>query len=208
MKDWIKETGIGIMISGICFFALFGPNMMKNPEPNIPYTEFSAEVKVVREYPDSSSCIGMATEIPHVAEMEVEVLKAAPIEVPGYIVEITERVGEQYDICPELLQAIAWRESRFDADAVNASGTCFGLMQVSEKWHSHRMNDGENLLDPETNIRVATEYLSELFERYEDPAIVLMIYNGDSRWSKSNYISGYAEDILSLSAELEDFHGK
>ena len=125
------------------------------------------------------------------------------IAVPEYIVKLTEEIGQAYAISPELLQAIAWRESRFDPEAVNAARTCFGLMQVSAKWHSHRLTDGEDIMDPVVNIRLAAEYLVELFERYEDPALVLMIYNGDSRAFEEGYISGYAREVMELAEELE-----
>lgn len=201
MKEWVKEIGIGFMMAGIFFFSLFGPNMIRGIDAKEPKLSFTIAETFSRDSP--LSVVGQASEVPHVTAVEAETVKEAPIEVPENIVSITEKIGEQYNICPELLQAIAWRESRFDETAVNASGTCYGIMQVSEKWHSHRMNTGENLLDPETNIRVAAEYLSELFERYEDPAIVLMIYNGDSRWKNEGYISSYAEEILEMANALE-----
>lgn len=202
MKEWIKEIGIGFIISGIFFFSLFGPNILMDDEAQRPEMRFETVQEVSRERPEVSA-IGVSVEIPHVMAVEAETVKEAPIEVPENIASITEKIGEQYNICPELLQAIAWRESRFDETAVNAAGTCYGIMQVSEKWHSHRMEAGENLLDPETNIRVAAEYLAELFERYEDPAIVLMIYNGDSQWKKEWYVSSYAEEILEMANALE-----
>lgn len=203
MKEWIKEIGIGLMISGIFFFSLFGPGIlrgapMKEPERYAKETE----AMIDREEMALSS-IGGDYEIPHVTAVEAETVRVPPIEVPGNIKELTEKAGERYGIAPEFLQAIAWRESRFQPDAVNAAGTCFGIMQVSEKWHSHRLETGENLMDPETNIRVAAEYLKELFERYQDPEIVLMIYNGDKRALEEGYISRYAKDILELSEKLE-----
>lgn len=202
MKEWIKEIGVGFMMSGIFFFSLFGPNILKEEEAKKPEMQFETVQEVSRESPEVLDT-SVSAELPHVTAVKAETVKEAPIEVPENIVSITENVGERYNICPEFLQAIAWRESRFDETAVNASGTCYGVMQVSEKWHSHRMEAGENLLDPETNIRVAAEYLSELFERYEDPAIVLMIYNGDSRWKNEWYISSYAEEILEMANALE-----
>ena len=54
---------------------------------------------------------------------------------------------------------------------------------------------------------VACDYLEELFEEYEEPSIVLMAYNGDSRWQQGE-ISYYAEHILEMAAELEEKHGK
>lgn len=44
-----------------------------------------------------------------------------------------EQAGEEFNICPEFLEAIAWRESRFKKSAENKG--CSGLMQVAVEWH-------------------------------------------------------------------------
>lgn len=122
-----------------------------------------------------------------------------------------ERVCEPVNICPELVQAIIERESRWNPNAVN--GDCMGLMQISERWHRERMErlGVTDLFDPYDNILVGVDYMAELFERYEDPGMVLMIYNGDSRAKNlqaTGNLSEYADWILTRSAELERQHGK
>lgn len=115
------------------------------------------------------------------------------------------------DICPEFVEALIERESRWNPEAVN--GDCVGLMQISERWHKERMRalGAKDLRDPFDNIDVGVDYLRELFERYEDPGMVLMVYNGDSRakdLQATGNLSEYAEWILTRSAELEREHGK
>lgn len=115
------------------------------------------------------------------------------------------------DICPEFVEALIERESRWNPEAVN--GDCVGLMQISEQWHKERMRalGAKDLKDPFDNIDVGVDYLRELFERYEDPGMVLMIFNGDSRakdLQSTGNLSEYAEWILKRSAELEREHGK
>lgn len=128
------------------------------------------------------------------------------------VLEIAEEVGDAYGICPEFLQAIAYHESRYIPDA--DGGSCVGLMQISPKWHGERMErlEVDDLTDPYGNMLVAADYLAELFEEWEDPGVVLMKYNGDSRAEEcaetGAEISDYAKDILELSAELERKHGK
>lgn len=122
-----------------------------------------------------------------------------------------ERVCEPVNICPELVQAIIERESRWNPNAVN--GDCMGLMQISKRWHRERMErlGVTDLFDPYDNILVGVDYMAGLFERYEDPGMVLMIYNGDSRAKNlqaTGELSEYAEWILNRSAELERQHGK
>lgn len=137
---------------------------------------------------------------------------ASGIEVPEEIRGISEELGAQYNICPELIQAVCFKESGFRTDVEN--GGCTGLMQVSEKWHRERMErlGVTDLKDARENMTVGTDYLSELFGRYEDAGAALMEYNGDSRISKlvdgTGGLSDYADEVLAISAELERRNGK
>ena len=122
-----------------------------------------------------------------------------------------EQVCESCNICPELVEAMIERESRWNPKAQN--GDCMGLMQISERWHRERMErlGVTDLLEPYDNILVGVDYMAELFERYEDPGMVLMVYNGDSRakdLQATGKLSEYADWILTRSAELEREHGK
>ena len=214
IREWIKEILIGISFVAMMMAVLFGGNVIRGT-----CSDHGRSVSTV------SACIGSSNKTSDVIIRESVVVKMeepagleavaaesvqsvdpvseTEIVVPDYIVRITEKVGQTYSISPEFLQAIAWRESRFDPTAVNKAGTCFGLMQVSVKWHGHRLEKGEDILDPEVNIRIAAEYLSELFEQYVDPDLVLMVYNGDRNALKSGYQSGYVKDILELAEQLE-----
>lgn len=128
------------------------------------------------------------------------------------ICRLAERIGAEYNICPELLQAIAWKESRYDPLAVN--GRCTGLMQVDSRWHRDRMErlGVSSLYDPEGNMLVATDYLAELFAEYEEAAAVLMFYSGDSRAAAysqgAGEMSDYVREVLEESMALEREHGK
>lgn len=139
-------------------------------------------------------------------------VRAEGIKVPADVVEISEDLGIQYDICPELIQAICWKESRFKPEA--ESGSCVGIMQVAPKWHKDRMDSlgVKDLFDARQNMTVGVDYLAELIEKYEDVSVALMVYNGDSSaedvLSGMDDISDYADEILAISAGLEREHGK
>lgn len=139
-------------------------------------------------------------------------VSAEEIEVPQEVVEISEELGAQYNICPELIQAICYKESRFQPDV--ESGGCVGIMQVAPKWHKSRMErlGVTDLKDMRQNMKAATDYLSELAESYEDVGVVLMMYNGDSSAQDvicgADDVSEYAEEILAISEELERKNGK
>lgn len=119
--------------------------------------------------------------------------------------------GEMYDICPELLMAMIEVESSGNPKAEN--GDCKGLMQISERWHTARMAEigADDIWCETDNIHIGANYLHELFNRYEDVALVLMVYNGESdavEKAENGYISDYARKILDRSAELERWKGK
>lgn len=119
--------------------------------------------------------------------------------------------GEMYDICPELLMAMIEEESSGNPKAEN--GDCKGLMQISERWHTGRMEEigADDIWSETDNIHIGANYLHELFNRYEDVALVLMVYNGESdavEKAENGYISDYARKILDRSAELERWKGK
>lgn len=137
---------------------------------------------------------------------------AESIEVPQDVIEISEELGTQYNICPELIQAICFKESRFQPDSEN--GGCVGMMQVSPGWHRDRMDrlGAADLFDTRQNMVVGVDYLAELIGEYEDVSITLMMYNGDSSaegvLAGLEEVSDYADEILAISAELERENGK
>lgn len=130
---------------------------------------------------------------------------------PDDIYSMCEEISKPYNVSPEIVQAIIWRESRYATDATN--GSCKGLMQVNECCHLERMEKlgVTDLFNPYDNIRVGVDYLAELFEEYEDTSYVLDIYNGNSKAGcnfKNGKVSSYAKSICGLAEELEKEHGK
>lgn len=120
------------------------------------------------------------------------------------------KYGTDYNISAELLMAIVETESRGVPDAENAG--CKGLIQVSERWHRDRMARLRvtDLLDTEQNIHVGTDYLAELFNKYEDVGFVLMIYNMGYEKANNYYsqgiISEYAQNVTARADELTILH--
>ena len=126
-----------------------------------------------------------------------------------------EIVGQEYNICPELLEAMAYNESRFIPTVTN--GKCYGLLQVNIKVHADRIAKygwtEEEMFDPYKNIMVAADYLKELYDTYgDDNPIVLSYYSGNcndiAKYKEYGFISPYVDDVLTRSAEYERIHGK
>lgn len=131
------------------------------------------------------------------------------VNVPPEIEALCIQYGKENGIAPELLEAIIWKESRFQPAAVNRS--CKGLMQVNTGCHKKRMDrlGVSDIYDPEGNIAVGSDYLRELFEANEDVATVLELYNGDGSAAEDpNRDSGYAKKVMAISNALERAHFK
>jgi soluble lytic murein transglycosylase len=91
--------------------------------------------------------------------------------------------AENYRLEPNLLAAVIYQESKFEADAVSSSGAV-GLMQLlpataqgiadrtgGTGWHER------DLVDPELNVRYGSWYLRHLLDKYDDEETALAAYN-------------------------------
>lgn len=136
------------------------------------------------------------TDLKQVAQ---DYLATMGCEVPEHLWWYFEDAGERYNIRPELLAAIAWKESHFDPEAYN--GGCIGLMQVSARWHSERMHriGFSDLWQVQANVMTAADYLAEISAGQPDIYRALMVYNGDTRQE----ISQYAKEVVAVSIALE-----
>ncbi|MCL2103190.1 MAG: lytic transglycosylase domain-containing protein, partial [Syntrophorhabdaceae bacterium] len=108
---------------------------------------------------------------------------------------------------PELVCALIRAESRFKADAVSRAGAS-GLMQIMEDtayWLAPRAGlddfDYAQILDPETNIRLGTYYLSILIEHFGDIEVALCAYNA-GRGNVASWLDNpeYSSDGKTLDA--------
>lgn len=109
--------------------------------------------------------------------------------------------AEHFNIDFAFTMAVIFKESSFNPNA--DSGSSVGLMQINRinhKWLSEEVGFTD-FWDPEQNVTAGLYMLRDLFEKYEDPALVLMAYNmgetGAKRlWDKGIYTSDYAEGVL------------
>jgi soluble lytic murein transglycosylase len=98
--------------------------------------------------------------------------------------EIVRGHAENYGLEPQLVAAVIYQESKFDADAESASGAV-GLMQLlpstgqgiadrtgGDAWRP------EDLRNPELNVRYGAWYLRHLLDKYDgDETLALAAYN-------------------------------
>lgn len=137
-------------------------------------------------------------------------------DVPENIKKYCEEIGAEFDICPELLEAIAWHESRFIPTVKNKN--CWGLCQVNIKVHAQRIKKydytEDDMLTAYPNIKVAADYLQELFTTYGDDDPLILLYYSGAGWDaikdykEYSFVTEYVAEILKRSANYERLHGK
>lgn len=108
---------------------------------------------------------------------------------------------EEYNIDFAFTMAVIFTESSFRPDA--DSGSSVGLMQINRinhGWLSEKLGITD-FFDPEQNVTAGLYMLRDLFEKYEDPAMVLMAYNmgeagAKKLWNKDIYSTKYVEKVF------------
>lgn len=128
-----------------------------------------------------------------------------PDELQAYLYRVCEEDRVPY----ELAIALIGNESDYRPDVISKTND-YGLMQVNRcnhEWLSEELGV-EDFLDPEENIRAGVYILSGLFEKYEDPHMVLMAYNmgeggAKKQWDKGVYQSEYSRRVIGRLDELQ-----
>lgn len=108
--------------------------------------------------------------------------------------------AQSYDLEPELIKAVIWKESRFHEDQIGGKGE-LGLMQLlkpaikdwAQSTH-HDIPSDKEVMDPELNIEIGTWYLAWCGKRFPDrPSenylLLLAIYNAGYGRVRDNWLS-------------------
>jgi soluble lytic murein transglycosylase len=111
--------------------------------------------------------------------------------------------AENYELEPQLVAAVIYQESKFDADAESSSGAV-GLMQllpstgqgIADRTGGHAWTP-DDLRDPELNIRYGAWYLRHLLDKYGNEELALAAYNAGQtnvdRWQAEGGEIGFPE---------------
>lgn len=194
MKNELISAALGVVVAiPICMYA--GDHWYKTPQ-TLPKPE--AETITWSAIPEATPQDRFRGIQRSSLDEARDYLSEKKIAVPGEFRGMFRTIAEQYGLSEELLEAVAFRESTFNPNAVN--GSCMGLMQINPAWQQERIK-GRDVMSPEVNIEVGADYLSELLEDH-NLAKALMIYNGDD----GKGVSTYAQDIMQIAKALETIH--
>ena len=110
---------------------------------------------------------GIATAIdnPEVYEKPLpDPVPATQLDAEDYI----DKTAKRYGLEPQIVKALIEEESEWVASAEGDNGQSIGLMQIQPRWHKERMKrlGITNLYDPEQNVTVGCDILSELLNKY------------------------------------------
>lgn len=176
----MRQRVLSLLAAGFCFMAgAAGYHQIILSEIHYPVTEPKPAIYV------------------SVNNTDLDTIDELTLQVPDDIKVICAKYGAEYGIDPELLEAIAWRESRFVANMVSENGSCKGVMQVNDQIHKERIEKlaVKDIYDIDENIHVAADYLAELLKDNPSIEYALARYHGESRPEKvlngakpSNYV--------------------
>jgi len=114
-------------------------------------------------------------------------------------------IAEHY----ELVLAVMWQESNFDAEVISSTGD-YGLMQINEVNHGWLSEDlgVDDILDEHQNIHAGVYIMAKLIHKYGSTSKALMAYNMGERgaasyWAIGTYSTAYSDSVMAKRAAIE-----
>lgn len=227
-----RATAASVVVALIAVFCFCGmaftagdqePSIQPAAHPPIQARPLRQVDLVVQEPPSAGNTTVVEPEAAETTEIEPEYTTEQMLEdryllddIPlSYDLQLFARdAADTFGVPYKLLLAVMFKESSYQTDAVNASGTCWGLMQVNqinfewlqEELAEYGVTDIQN--DPEDNIMAGAFLLGNLLDKYEDENKALMCYNcGESgaknQWEQGWYSSPYSRGVIQYADELD-----
>lgn len=137
------------------------------------------------------NAIATAIENPEVYTKDLpDPAPVAQLETNNHI----DKMAKRYGLDSRIIKALIEEESGWVASAEGDNGQSVGLMQIQEHWHKERMKrlGVTSLYDPEQNITVGCDILSELLNKYGNYKDALSVYNSGNVHDGKQY----AERVL------------
>jgi soluble lytic murein transglycosylase-like protein len=124
-------------------------------------------------------------------------------KIPEALRGIFSSSAAQYGLPVGVLEAVAYRESRFRQDIIDgrtrSSAGAVGIMQIIPRWHPEVGEAGA--LDPQRAIPYAAKYLQQLQRQFGAWELALAAYN----WGPGNLAKWQAGTIKNWPAETRAY---
>lgn len=121
--------------------------------------------------------------------------------------EYVSKYAKEYDVDENLIYALIKAESNFNEKAVSHQNAK-GLMQLMQSTAQDLANRSqikltkENILEPDININLGTQYIASLLTKYDSIEVALAAYNAGSgnvdKWIKNGTIKSDGSDIENI----------
>lgn len=178
----------------------------------------AGEVEIIalnwQEQPQEAPNTFMANYIqPSEKERQFEPLSELPLdpEMQIYMYELCEENNLSFAFAAMVMES----ETNFNPAAVGDDGESVGYFQINRiNWERMATEYGLDVHDPKDNIKCGVVMLTELFEKYEDPYMVLLAYKCGEHRGRELYEQGIyttaqfdCEELCNRAIEIEGYMG-
>lgn len=124
------------------------------------------------------------------ADPNTQIPSAGPNANKQQIEQILDAAARKYGIPPDILKAIAWKESRWNPAARGDGGKSYGMMQIYTSAHPN-YDAARGQQDIAYNVDYGAKLLRSLYDRHKDWKTAVMRYNGSGPMAQR-----YADDVM------------
>lgn len=203
----VMTIAVGALMGSLFYYALVIERYTEISEDTVQFETNDVDVEVV-----------VTSKIEATPTPSTTVVETVKREVAIFDVALEEELQlhilsecEKYGIDPAVITAMAYMESRYQADAVGDKGNSLGLLQIQPRWNEARMErlGCTDLFDPYQNVTVAVDILAEMLEHYNgNIEKAVTAYNMgmtgayNNCFSKGVNASQYTQKVLVKAGEL------
>lgn len=124
------------------------------------------------------------------ANPNAQIPNCGPQPNKAQIGNMLDAAAQKYGIPPEILKAVAFKESRWNPNAVGDGGNSFGMMQIYRRAHPN-YNVAQGQANPAYNIDYAARLLRSHYDKTGNWQTAVMRYNGSGPMARA-----YANDVF------------
>jgi soluble lytic murein transglycosylase-like protein len=124
-----------------------------------------------------------------------EISSVGPNPGKAQIERLLEQAAAKYGIPPDILKAVAWKESNWNPGSVGDGGKSHGIMQIYSTAHPD-YDVARGKADVAYNIEYGAKFLAGLYKRYGNWQEAVVHYNGSGPAAVA-----YGSSVMSLAQQ-------